>query len=212
MGRKSKRRGGKSKRGGKQRSPSDRTADIITPFSSMSLAEEGNGAGVLQGDNTEQVPELKTQRDEFVEEATSAIDPDDDVKEHFILLTSMKRRFMVEFADGLLGDRGAEFRMRYTEAADKALALMEKMKKDGHDEDTGDQLRLVKDTLFTMNKLVDEKLGFSPFAQLEEPLHNTKFDHELFHPCPPRPDCPICFIPLPERDACCYHPCCGKVR
>ena len=93
MGRKSKRRG-KSKRGGKQRSPSDRTADIITPFSSMSLAEEGDGAGVLQGGNTEQVPELKTQRDEFVEEATSAIDPDDDVKNNFILLTSLKRKFI----------------------------------------------------------------------------------------------------------------------
>ncbi len=214
MGRKSKRRG-KSKRGGKQRSPSDRTAEIITPFSSMSLAEEESVA--LRGDNTEQVPELKTQRDEFVEEATSATDPDDDdVRDHFILLLSLKRKFMVEFADKFFGDRGAESRMRYTEAADKALALMEKMKKDGHDEDTDDQLRLVKDTLFAMNKLMDEKIKESgqdsPFAQLEEPLHNTKFDHELFHPCPPRPDCPICFIPLPESDECCYHPCCGKVR
>ena len=99
---------------------------------------------------------------------------------------------------------------------DKTLALMGKMKKDGHDEDTDDQLRLVKDTLFAMNKLMDEKIKESgqdsPFAQLEEPLHNTKFDHELFQPCPPRPDCPICFIPLPERDECCYHPCCGRVR
>lgn len=72
----------------------------------------------------------------------------------------------------------------------------------------------MKDTLFAMNKLMDEKIKESgqdsPFAQLEEPLHNTKFDHELFQPCPPRPDCPICFIPLPERDECCYHPCCGR--
>ena len=93
---------------------------------------------------------------------------------------------------------------------------MEKIKKDGHDGDTDDQLRTMKDTLFTMNKLLDEKFkdrGLdSPFAQLEEPLQNTKFDHELFQPCPPRPDCPICFIPLPEKDECCYQPCCGKVR
>jgi hypothetical protein len=214
MGRKSKRRGGKSKRGGKQRSPSDRTAEIITPFSSMSLAEEDSVA--LRGDDTDQVPELKTQRDEF-EEATSTNDQGDDaVNDYFITLTSLKRKFMVEFADMFFGDRGAEFRKKYTEAADEALALMEKMKKDGHDEDTDDQLRLVKDTLFAMNKLMDEKIRESgqdsPFAQLEEPLHNTKFDHELFHPCPPRPDCPICFIPLPERDECCYHPCCGRVR
>ena len=217
MGRKSKNRRVRSKRGGKQRSPSDTTADINTPFSSMSLAEEDSGAGVLQGDNTDQVPELKTQRDEFVEGATSATDPDDDdVRDHFILLTSLKRKSVVQFADMLFGDGGAEFRKKYTEAADEALALMEKMKKDGHDEDTDVQLRLVKDTLFAMNKLMDEKIKESgqnsPFAQLEEPLHNTKFDHELFHPCPPRPDCPICFIPLPERNECCYHPCCGKVR
>jgi hypothetical protein len=38
------------------------------------------------------------------------------------------------------------------------------------------------------------------------------FDEKLFAPPPPREDCPICFLPMPERvEQTTYKVCCGKV-
>ena len=54
--------------------------------------------------------------------------------------------------------------------------------------------------------------GEAFFKQWKDATENTMLDDELFHPCPPRPECPICFLPLPGRNEMCYQPCCGKVR
>jgi hypothetical protein len=217
MGRKSKRRGGKSKGGGKQHSPSDRTDEIITPLSSMSrLTEEGNGTGVLRGDDTEQVSELKTQRDETADPKTI----DDFLKdklseEDLAKLPALSQMMMAmmsltmakcgvveeenhssisyaeEHADELFADGGEKFFTELKEARDKAKlgrkkkSDMEKMTNDG---DTDSQRMMLRDLMSTIEK-----------------------DEELFQPCPPREDCPICFLPFPGRAASTYQPCCGKV-
>lgn len=140
MGRKSKRRGGKSKRGGKQRSPnSGNTAEIITPFSSTSLAEEGG---------TENSAEWEQK------------------------MRNEMEKIQMRILQGL-------------------MSMMDKKYED---------MRIA------------EGMPPIPEAERDNPLHLTILDDELFHPRPPRSDCPICFLPLPEMNECCYQPCCGKVR
>ena len=124
-----------------------------------------------------------------------------------------------QHADELFKDGGAEFFRKYKEATEKAQLEqkkrneMEKMIKAG---DTEGQMRIIYGMMRAMDKMVDEKCekeGWSPItSKLDDPFHNTIVDDELFQPRPPQPDCPICFLPLPERNACCYQACCGKVR
>jgi vacuolar-type H+-ATPase subunit B/Vma2 len=210
MGRKSKRRGGKSKGGGKQHSPSDRTDEIITALSSMSrLTEEGNGTGVLRGDDMEQVPELKTQRDETADPKTI----DDFLKdklseEELAKLPALSQMMMAmmsltmaksgvveeenhssisyaeEHADELFADGGEKFFTELKEAMDNAK-LGRKKKSD-------------------MEKMTNDEMSRDLMSTIEK-------DEELFQPCPPREDCPICFLPFPGRAASTYQPCCGKV-
>ncbi len=256
MGRKSKRRGGKSKRGGKQRSPnSGNTAEIITPFSSMSLAEEGgnkNSFDAMQhfeeamvllrrGRKREQALELKARRDTV---GSAMMANPDDVKEvdektlglaqvAMAKVTMMMAQcgvvedekhssivYVEKHADKLFSDGGEAFFEEWKEATEKAQweqkmrNEMEQMIKDG---DMVGQMRILQGLVSIMDKVQNDmriEQGKPPISEAERdnPLHLTILDDELFQPRPPRSDCPICFLPLPEMNECCYQPCCGKVR
>ena len=113
---------------------------------------------------------------------------------------------------------GEAFFKEWKEATDEAALEqkrrneMEQMIKDG---DIDGQMRILKDLMSSMDKLQNDlriEKGLPPIPVIDNPFHRTIVDDELFQPCPPRPDCPICFLPLPERNECCYQPCCGKVR
>lgn len=237
MGRKSKRRG-KNKRGGKQRSPGTDTAEK-NPLDTMQLFE--NSMRLIRGGNTEEKGlEIKAQRDEFEEEKKSCSPEDlkgvDEVHLDLalILVANMtltmaqcglveeeKHSSIVyaeEHADKLFADGGEKFFKQWKDATDKAKLEqkkrndMEKMIKDG---DTEGQMRILQDLMRTVDKVQNDRRieqGLPPMPESDNPFHNTIFDDELFHPCPPRPDCPICFLPLPQRNETCYQPCCGKVR
>eukprot|EP00984_Skeletonema_dohrnii_P029633 scaffold20394_cov158-Skeletonema_dohrnii-CCMP3373.AAC.1 len=93
MGRKSKNRG-KSKKGGKQRSPGTNTAEAAEkpPLNAMNLLEDG--MAVLRGGNKlGQALEIKAKRDEIEEEVKSLSqkdleDVDEDHKKLFHLLNA----------------------------------------------------------------------------------------------------------------------------
>lgn len=52
--------------------------------------------------------------------------------------------------------------------------------------------------------------GISP-EELEDILLGTEFNNDLFQPPPPRPDCDICFLPIPDPGQHeMYQACCGK--
>ena len=92
--------------------------------------------------------------------------------------------------------------------------MREKMKKLINDGDTDGQMRLLQDLTRTVDEVQNDRFiehGLPPMPEFDK-FQNTPWDDELFHPCPSRPDCPICFLPLPERNGTCYQPCCGKVR
>ena len=254
MGKNSKRRGGKSKRGGKH-SPSDRTAEIITPLSSMSLAETGGSNKsfdamrhfeeamelLRKGRKREQALELKARRDAF--DLAMMANPDDakEVDEAtfgcgqlaLAKLTVMIAQcglaedekhssivYVEKHADKMFSDGGEAFFKEWKEATDKAKLEqkrrneMEQMIKDG---DMLGQIRILQDLMSKMDKAQNDlriEQGKPPIREDERdnPLHLTILDDELFQPRPPRSDCPICFLLLPERNECCYQPCCGKVR
>mmetsp|Transcript_11317 Transcript_11317/g.20799 ORF Transcript_11317/g.20799 Transcript_11317/m.20799 type:complete len:357 (-) Transcript_11317:71-1141(-) len=88
--------------------------------------------------------------------------------------------------------------------------MEELLKKDG---DIEGQLRLCQWVMRALdmeaNKLLSKE-GRHPMPPQDDPFIGTLVDDDLFVPCPPRPDCPICFLPLPDRTACTYQPCCGK--
>eukprot|EP00985_Skeletonema_marinoi_P023428 scaffold15643_cov117-Skeletonema_marinoi.AAC.3 len=236
MGRKSKNRG-KSKRGGKQRSPGTNTAEAVSPpLNTMQLLE--NGMAVLRGGKKlEQALELKAQRDEFEEELKSLSQKDlEEVDEVHLKLSHLLNAtttlqmaqcglveeekhssivYAEEHADVLFDDGGAKFFTMWKEAAGKAALEQQKRKemeraiKDG---DIDGQMLVLKDLMETMDVAQNDsriEQGLPPI-QFESHFHNTKLDDELFQPCPPKPDCPICFLPMPSRDQCCYQPCCGK--
>lgn len=81
-----------------------------------------------------------------------------------------------------------------------------------------------RDTLFRLLRVLDSALqkkgddmrareGLPPkYCHQEDLFLGTIIDDELFAPPPPSLDCPVCFLTLPDRDACTYQPCCGKVR
>jgi len=233
MGRKSKNRS-KSKRGGKQRSP----GTTNPPFNAMKLLEDGM-AVLRGGKKLEQALELKAKRDEIEEDVKSLSqkdleEVDEDHQKLFHLLNATTTLQMAqcglveeekhssivyaeEHADVLFDDGGAKFFTMWKEAAGKAALEQEKRKemeraiKDG---DIDGQMLVLKDLMKTMDVAQNDsriEQGLPPI-QFESHFHNTKFDDELFQPCPPKPDCPICFLPMPSRDQCCYQPCCGKVR
>jgi len=255
MGRKSNRRG-KSKRGGKQHSPSDRTAEIITPFSSMSLAEEGGTKNSFDamhrfeeitellrraggGNKREQASELKARRDtlelammENPEDLNELDEAELDLAQLLMAqVTVMMAQcgvvedenhssivYVEKHANKVFSDGGETFFKQWKEATEKAALEqkrrneMEQMIKDGN---IDGQMRILKDLMCKMDKVQNDlriEKGLPPIPVIDNPFHRTIVDDELFQPCPPRPDCPICFIPLPEREACCYHPCCGKVK
>ena len=58
-----------------------------------------------------------------------------------------------------------------------------------------------------MDKVICEQRGLPSVGMLEA-LHNTIADEELFASPPPRPDCPICCLPMSLTHT--YQPCCGK--
>jgi hypothetical protein len=64
--------------------------------------------------------------------------------------------------------------------------------------------------LCALKRYLREK-GVYP-QEIEEMLRGTEFDDELFQPPPIRPDCDICFLPLPVKGSSqSYQPCCGKI-
>jgi len=124
-----------------------------------------------------------------------------------------------EHADVLFADGGEKFFTELKEATDKAALEqkrrndMEKMINDG---DTDGQRRMLQDLMSTMEKKYQDMsiaAGMPPLPEDERInfCHNTNLDEELFQPCPPCQDCPICFLPFPGRAASTYQPCCGKV-
>ena len=126
--------------------------------------------------------------------------------------------YVEKHSDKVFTDGGETFFKEWKEATDKAALEqkrrneMEQMIKDG---DIDGQMRILKDLHCTMDKLQNDLRivkGLPPIPVIDNPFHGTIVDDELFQPRPPRPDCPICFLPLPERNECCYQPCCGKVR
>jgi hypothetical protein len=90
-----------------------------------------------------------------------------------------------EHADELFADGGEKFFTELKEAMDNAK-LGRKKKSD-------------------MEKMTNDEMSRDLMSTIEK-------DEELFQPCPPREDCPICFLPFPGRAASTYQPCCGKVR
>ena len=125
-----------------------------------------------------------------------------------------------EHADVLFADGGEKFFTELKEATDKVelgrkkKSDMEKMINDG---DTDGQRRMLQDMMSTMEKKYEDMRiaeGMPPIPEDERVnfCHNTNLDDELFQPCPPHQDCPICFLPFPGRAASTYQPCCGKVR
>ena len=177
MGRKSKRRGGKSKRGGNRPSPSpNNNAHGKIPDDLISLCQ------ITKAFDTLMLAEMGHVEDE---------------KDSSIV-------YAEENAGELFVDGGETFFRRLKEATDK-VKLKEKKRNEINDGDTYNQ---------TMDKVQNDRRiekGSPPIPE-SEAFHNTIVDDELFQPRPPRPDCPICFLPLPARNECCYQPCCGKVR
>ena len=123
-------------------------------------------------------------------------------------------------ADKIFSDGGTKFFGDLKAATEKAKLEkkrneeMEKLKKDG---DVEGQLRLAEEG---MRSLVVERDAM--LARGDSPPEGTNggpflcslIDDELFQPSP-RPDCPICCLPLPvnySKKVCVtYQPCCGKV-
>ena len=255
MGRKSKNRGGKNKRGGKQAAqqcsplfPSASNAGNNTApkiaNDRMELLEDG--MALIRGEGMmEKALEIKAKRDEFEEEFMS-LSQDQENFDTTELSESQLRQvaqvlmvtytlqmaqcglvdeekhssivYAEEHADEMFedGKEGNFFKM-WEEATAKVeweQQMRGKMKKLIEDGDTDGQMRLLQDVMCTVDKVQNDRLiehGLPPMPENDE-FHNTPWDDELFQPCPPRPDCPICFLPLPGRNETCYQPCCGKVR
>jgi hypothetical protein len=176
MGRKSKRRGGKSKRGGNQRPSPCNNAEKI-PDDLIQMMQITKAFGTLMLAEMGHVEDEKDSSIVYAEENAGEL-----------------------FVDG-----GETFFRRLKEATDK-VKLKEEKRNEMNDGDTDDQ---------AMDKVQNDlriEQGSPPIPPESDAFHNTIVDDELFQPRPPRPDCPICFLPLPARNECCYQPCCGKVR
>ena len=194
---------------------------------------------IRRGNGMEKALKLKVERDEY-EEKLRSLSPKDfeEVDENTLGLVNLLMATMTltmaqcglveeekhcsivyveEHADKLFASGGEAFFEQWKDATDKAeleqkkINETEKMINDG---DTDTQMLILQDLIRTVDKIQNDRrieLGLPPLPENDN-FHNTILDDELFHPCPPGPDCPICFLPLPERNECCYQPCCGKVR
>ena len=77
----------------------------------------------------------------------------------------------------------------------------EEMKRMINDGDTEGQMLILKEMMNAIDKPQNERFitqGLPPNQGHESHFHNMEVDDELFQPCPPKPDCPICFLPLPR--------------
>mmetsp|Transcript_7961 Transcript_7961/g.17959 ORF Transcript_7961/g.17959 Transcript_7961/m.17959 type:complete len:445 (-) Transcript_7961:198-1532(-) len=125
-----------------------------------------------------------------------------------------------EHADDLFEDGGEIFfQQEMKDATDKVELKMkrkEAMEKFENEGDLEGQLRLLRSQMCELDIERDAWLaskGLPPADNrlTEEDLFvGTIVDDDLFAPCPPRPDCPICFLSLPLRTCTTYQPCCGK--
>lgn len=124
-----------------------------------------------------------------------------------------------EHADELIQDGGKSFQEKMDIARAKgrihnltydSTIVLEKL---GEEVDTEVKLRLMQQHVRTMDAEVDalRALQGLPPETRDDMFIGTLIDDELFAPAPPPPDCPICFLPLPERGHITYNPCCGKV-
>ena len=236
MGKKSKNRG-KKKRGGKQQQHSPGANDAENPGDSMQLLEQCMGRlALIRGrGNMEKALEIKAKRDEF-DKLKYSKDWEEINELDRLCVTFSLAKLTVKMAQcGLVEEQkhssfvyveehvnkfdgmAEPILQQWKEATDEVewgQQKREEMKKLINDGDTAGQMRLLQDVMRTADK--EEKdwrieQGLPPMPENDH-FHNTILDDELFQPCPPRPDCPICFLPLPERNETCYQPCCGKVR
>ena len=201
---------------------SNRTDERLPLDDAMNIFEEG--MELLRGGNKlEQALEIKARRDKSVEKM-KMLTAKDLHEAHLMtakLTLQMAQCGLVEdethssitYAEDhavmLFPDGGEHFFKMWKEAVDRAAwdkTKRKEMKRMISDGNVDGQMLIFKELLNAMDK--DKVLN----AQYESHFHNTEFDDELFQPCPPKPDCPICFLPMPRMNECCYQPCCGKVR
>ena len=237
MGKKSKNRG--KKRGGKQQQRSPGANNAEGTGDSMQLLEQCmERLALIRGrGNMEKALEIKAKRDEF-DKLMSSKSKDweelDEAHRHVAIFSLAK--LTVKMAQcGLVEEEKHSSFVYVEEHVDKFDGMAEPILQEwkdatdeiewGHqnreqmmklinDGDKVGQMRLLQDVMCTVDK--EEKdwrieHGLPPMPENDQ-LHNTILDDELFQPCPPSPDCPICFLPLPGRNEMCYQPCCGKVR
>ena len=78
------------------------------------------------------------------------------------------------------------------------------------DEDAQKLLALLK-TMDRIDKKIRAEKGLPPRERglLDFGLRGDLPDEELFASPPPRPDCPICCLPMSRHQT--YQPCCGKI-
>ncbi len=180
----------------------------------MKIFEEG--MELLRGGNKlEQALEIKARRDESVEKMKllTAKDLHEAHLKTAEMTLQMAQCGLVEeethssityaedHADMLFSDGGEQFFKMWKEAVDRAAwdqTKRKEMKRMINDGDVDGQMLIFKELLNAMDK--DKVLN----AQFESHFHNTEFDDELFQPCPQKPDCPICFLPMPRMNECCF--------
>lgn len=122
--------------------------------------------------------------------------------------------FVEEHGHEIFEDGGTEFLKQLAMARMRAMAEDLRKKQNAVQKDKGDEdameeyMRAMK--AYTLEA---KKCGISEEKDeaVLDTMLGTLVDDELFAPPPPRPECPICLLPMPlDRNECTYQPCCGK--
>jgi len=124
--------------------------------------------------------------------------------------------FVEEHGHEIFEDGGTEFLKQLGMARMHAMAEDLRKKQNAVQKDKGDE-DAIEEYMRAMKAytLEAKKCGISEekYEAVLDTMLGTLVDDELFAPPPPRPECPICLLPMPlDRNECTYQPCCGKVR